>query len=53
MVGISKIVAESVNGCASILPVYVPGAGDASGKYGTKPNTKILPFTANRAQQRL
>ena len=25
MVGISKIVAESVNGCASTLPVYVPG----------------------------
>ena len=24
MVGISKIVAESVNGCASTMPVYVP-----------------------------
>lgn len=52
MVGISKIVAESVNGCANTLPVYVPGAGGASGKCGTK-KYKILPFTANRAQQHL
>ena len=41
MVGISKIVAESVNERANALPVYVPGAGGASGKCGTN---QIIKF---------
>ena len=52
MVGISKIVAESVNGCASTMPVYVPGVRGASGECGTNQLTiLLLPFRANRGQQ--
>ena len=50
-VGISKIVAESVNGCANALPVMFPVSGVRAANVAQFLNYLLLPFRANRGQQ--
>ena len=50
-VGISKIVAESVNGCANALPVMFPVSGVRAANVAHLLNYLLLPFRANRGQQ--
>ena len=50
-VGISKIVAESVNGCANALPVMFPVSGVRAANVAHILNYLLLPFRANRGQQ--
>ena len=50
-VGISKIVAESVNGCANTLPVMFPVSGVRAANVAHILNYLLLPFRANRGQQ--
>ena len=50
-VGISKIVAESVNGCANALPVMFPVSGVRAANVTQLLNYLLLPFRANRGQQ--
>ena len=50
-IGISKIVAESVNGCANTLPVMFPVSGVRAANVAHLLNYLLLPFRANRGQQ--